>query len=132
MIVIEMNPSRESLQCSRLQGDRVPDRQDRRQAGGRLSTYTNWPTISRAKTLACFEPTIDYVVTKIPRFAFEKFPEADATLTTQMKSVGRDDGDRPHLQGVVPEGAPRSGGRSFWTRLRQQRPLGYATSSPRS
>ena len=40
------------------------------------------------KTKACFEPTIDYVVTKIPRFAFEKFPEADATLTTQMKSVG--------------------------------------------
>ena len=40
------------------------------------------------KTTACFEPTIDYVVTKIPRFAFEKFPEADPTLTTQMKSVG--------------------------------------------
>ena len=40
------------------------------------------------KTKACFEPTIDYVVTKIPRFAFEKFPEADDTLTTQMKSVG--------------------------------------------
>src|SRR4029079_5098018 len=39
-------------------------------------------------TTACFEPTIDYVVTKIPRFAFEKFPEADPTLTTQMKSVG--------------------------------------------
>ena len=38
--------------------------------------------------MACFEPTIDYVVTKIPRFAFEKFPEADAKLTTQMKSVG--------------------------------------------
>jgi carbamoyl-phosphate synthase large subunit len=38
--------------------------------------------------MACFEPTIDYVVTKVPRFAFEKFPEADATLTTQMKSVG--------------------------------------------
>ena len=38
--------------------------------------------------MACFEPTIDYVVTKIPRFAFEKFPEADSTLTTQMKSVG--------------------------------------------
>ena len=49
---------------------------------------TSCPTTSRAKTTACFEPTIDYVVTKIPRFAFEKFPEADATLTTQMKSVG--------------------------------------------
>src|SRR5207244_3154319 len=40
------------------------------------------------ETPACFEPTIDYVVTKVPRFAFEKFPDADATLTTQMKSVG--------------------------------------------
>ena len=39
-------------------------------------------------TPASFEPSIDYVVTKIPRFAFEKFPQADATLTTQMKSVG--------------------------------------------
>ena len=38
--------------------------------------------------MACFEPTIDYVVVKIPRFAFEKFPEADSRLTTQMKSVG--------------------------------------------
>jgi carbamoyl-phosphate synthase large subunit len=40
------------------------------------------------ETMACFEPTIDYVVTKVPRFAFEKFPEADPELTTQMKSVG--------------------------------------------
>ncbi len=40
------------------------------------------------ETMACFEPTIDYVVTKVPRFAFEKFPEANADLTTQMKSVG--------------------------------------------
>ena len=40
------------------------------------------------ETMACFEPTIDYVVTKVPRFAFEKFPEADPALTTQMKSVG--------------------------------------------
>src|SRR5690606_3118927 len=40
------------------------------------------------ETLACFEPTIDYVVTKIPRWTFEKFPDADPTLTVQMKSVG--------------------------------------------
>ena len=46
------------------------------------------PTTSRRETTACFEPTIDYVVTKVPRFAFEKFPEADSVLTTQMKSVG--------------------------------------------
>ncbi len=43
---------------------------------------------SPQETFASFEPTIDYVVTKIPRFTFEKFPMADATLTTQMKSVG--------------------------------------------
>src|SRR5260370_28029407 len=40
------------------------------------------------ETTACFEPTIDYCVVKVPRFTFEKFPQADATLTTQMKSVG--------------------------------------------
>src|SRR5207248_4049952 len=44
--------------------------------------------VSPFSVSACFEPTIDYVVTKVPRFAFEKFPEADARLTTQMKSVG--------------------------------------------
>ena len=64
------------------------------------------------ETPACFEPTIDYVVTKMPRFAFEKFPEADPTLTTQMKIGRRDDGDRPHLQGVAPEGAARPGDRA--------------------
>jgi carbamoyl-phosphate synthase large subunit len=42
------------------------------------------------ETPASFEPSIDYVVTKIPRFAFEKFPQADPTLTTQMKSVGEE------------------------------------------
>ena len=47
-----------------------------------------------------FESTIDYVITKIPRCAFEKFPQADPTLTTQMKSVPpRRDGHRPHVQG---------------------------------
>ena len=86
MIVIEMNP-RVSRSSAGQQGDRFPDRQDRRQACRRI------PAVGTAqrhhqKTKACFEPTIDYVVTKIPRFAFEKFPEADATLTTQMKSVG--------------------------------------------
>ncbi|MEL7089847.1 MAG: carbamoyl phosphate synthase large subunit, partial [Planctomycetota bacterium] len=52
--------------------------------------YTLWelPNDITGQTVACFEPSIDYVVTKIPRWTFEKFPEADETLTTQMKSVG--------------------------------------------
>ncbi len=48
----------------------------------------SWRTTSLARPRPALNPTIDYVVTKIPRFAFEKFPEADSTLTTQMKSVG--------------------------------------------
>ena len=87
MIVIEMNPrvSRSSAWPRRRPVFRSP-----RSPPSWPSAIgcTNCPTTSRAKTTACFEPTIDYVVTKIPRFAFEKFPEADATLTTQMKSVG--------------------------------------------
>ena len=51
-------------------------------------TLDEIPNDITGKTVACFEPTIDYVVTKIPRWTFEKFPEADETLTTQMKSVG--------------------------------------------
>ena len=50
--------------------------------------FTDSPPIFQATSPASFEPSIDYVVTKIPRFAFEKFPQADPTLTTQMKSVG--------------------------------------------
>ena len=55
-------------------------------------------------TPASFEPTLDYVVVKFPRFAFEKFPGADTTLGTQMKSRRRGDGDRPHVPGGVREG----------------------------
>ena len=62
-------------------------------------------------TPASFEPTIDYVVVKFPRWNFEKFPQADRTLTTQMKSVGRGDGDRPHVQGSVPQGGAVAGAR---------------------
>ena len=51
-------------------------------------TLDELPNDITRKTAASFEPTIDYVVTKMPRWTFEKFPEADETLTTQMKSVG--------------------------------------------
>ncbi|MBM4002753.1 MAG: carbamoyl-phosphate synthase large subunit [Planctomycetes bacterium] len=87
MIVIEMNPrvSRSSALASKATGFPIAKIAAKLAVGYRLHELPN--DITR-KTTACFEPTIDYVVTKIPRFAFEKFPEADATLTTQMKSVG--------------------------------------------
>ena len=87
MIVIEMNPrvSRSSALASKATGFPIAKIAAKLAIGYRLHELPN--DITR-KTKACFEPTIDYVVTKVPRFAFEKFPEADATLTTQMKSVG--------------------------------------------
>jgi len=87
MIVIEMNPrvSRSSALASKATGFPIAKIAAKLAVGYRLHELPN--DITR-KTVACFEPTIDYVVTKIPRFAFEKFPEADTTLTTQMKSVG--------------------------------------------
>ena len=80
-------PARVAQFRAGVQGHRLPHRQDRRQAGRRLSAGRN-PQRHHAKTPACFEPTIDYVVAKIPKWAFEKFPGADTTLGTQMKSVG--------------------------------------------
>ncbi len=87
MIVIEMNPrvSRSSALASKATGFPIAKIAAKLAVGYRLHELPN--DITR-ETKACFEPTIDYVVTKIPRFAFEKFPEADSTLTTQMKSVG--------------------------------------------
>ena len=87
MIVIEMNPrvSRSSALASKATGFPIAKIAAKLAVGYRLHELPN--DITR-ETTACFEPTIDYVVTKMPRFAFEKFPEADATLTTQMKSVG--------------------------------------------
>lgn len=87
LIVIEMNPrvSRSSALASKATGFPIAKIAAKLAVGYRLWELPN--DITRV-TKACFEPTIDYVVTKIPRFAFEKFPEADATLMTQMKSVG--------------------------------------------
>ena len=87
MIVIEMNPrvSRSSALASKATGFPIAKIAAKLAVGYRLHELPN--DITR-ETTACFEPSIDYVVTKIPRFTFEKFPEADDTLTTQMKSVG--------------------------------------------
>ncbi len=87
MVVIEMNPrvSRSSALASKATGFPIAKIAAKLAVGYTLDELPN--DITR-KTLACFEPTIDYVVTKAPRFNFEKFPEADAILTTQMRSVG--------------------------------------------
>jgi carbamoyl-phosphate synthase large subunit len=87
MVVIEMNPrvSRSSALASKATGFPIAKIAAKLAVGYRLDELRN--DITR-ETPACFEPTIDYVVTKIPRWAFEKFPEADPVLTTQMKSVG--------------------------------------------
>ena len=87
MIVIEMNPrvSRSSALASKATGFPIAKIAAKLAVGFRLDEIRN--DITR-ETPACFEPTIDYVVTKIPRWAFEKFPDADPVLTTQMKSVG--------------------------------------------
>ena len=87
MVVIEMNPrvSRSSALASKATGFPIAKIAAKLAVGFRLDEIRN--DITR-ETPACFEPTIDYVVTKVPRWAFEKFPEADSTLTTQMKSVG--------------------------------------------
>ncbi|MDO5506312.1 MAG: carbamoyl-phosphate synthase large subunit [Pseudoxanthomonas suwonensis] len=88
VVVIEMNPrvSRSSALASKATGFPIAKVAAKLAVGYTLDELRN--EITGGKTPASFEPTIDYVVTKIPRFAFEKFPQADARLTTQMKSVG--------------------------------------------
>lgn len=88
MIVIEMNPrvSRSSALASKATGFPIAKIAALLAVGFTLDELDN--EITGGRTPASFEPSIDYVVTKIPRFAFEKFPQADSRLTTQMKSVG--------------------------------------------
>ena len=88
MLVIEMNPrvSRSSALASKATGFPIAKIATKLAVGYTLDELRN--DITGGTTPASFEPTIDYVVTKVPRFAFEKFPQADDRLTTQMKSVG--------------------------------------------
>jgi carbamoyl-phosphate synthase large subunit len=88
VVVIEMNPrvSRSSALASKATGFPIAKIAAKLAVGYTLDELRN--DITAGRTPASFEPAIDYVVTKIPRFAFEKFPKADARLTTQMKSVG--------------------------------------------
>src|SRR4051794_36037687 len=87
LVVIEMNPrvSRSSALASKATGFPIAKIAARLAVGYTLDEITNDIT---GETPASFEPTLDYVVVKVPRFAFEKFPDADPTLTTTMKSVG--------------------------------------------
>ena len=88
MVVIEMNPrvSRSSALASKATGFPIAKVAAKLAVGYTLDELKN--DITGGQTPASFEPSSDYVVTKIPRFAFEKFPQADSRLTTQMKSVG--------------------------------------------
>ena len=88
LTIIEMNPrvSRSSALASKATGFPIAKVAAKLAVGYTLDELDN--DITSGKTPASFEPSIDYVVTKIPRFAFEKFPQADDRLTTQMKSVG--------------------------------------------
>ena len=88
MIIIEMNPrvSRSSALASKATGFPIAKVAAKLAVGYTLDELQN--DITGGRTPASFEPSIDYVVTKIPRFTFEKFPQAEARLTTQMKSVG--------------------------------------------
>jgi carbamoyl-phosphate synthase large subunit len=97
MIVVEMNPrvSRSSALASKATGYPIAKLAAKLAVGYTLDELPNYITSKKNKdggweyyTSACFEPTIDYCVIKIPRWTFEKFPDADETLTTQMKSVG--------------------------------------------
>jgi carbamoyl-phosphate synthase large subunit len=88
MVIVEMNPrvSRSSALASKATGFPIAKVAAKLAVGYTLDELRN--EVTGGATPASFEPSIDYVVTKIPRFDFEKFPQADATLTTQMKSVG--------------------------------------------
>jgi carbamoyl-phosphate synthase large subunit len=101
MIVVEMNPrvSRSSALASKATGYPIAKLAAKLAVGYTLDELPNYITSKKSKDAgqkvvgyatpsACFEPTIDYCVIKIPRWTFEKFPDADETLTTQMKSVG--------------------------------------------
>ena len=105
MVVIEMNPrvSRSSALASKATGFPIAKIAAKLAVGYTLDEIPN--DITR-ETPACFEPTIDYVVMKIPRFAFEKFPQADDELGHADEVGRRGDGDRPHVQGGAAEGDP--------------------------
>ena len=103
MLVIEMNPrvSRSSALASKATGFPIARVAAKLAIGYTLDELGN--EITGGVTPASFEPSIDYIVTKVPRFDFEKFPDADSRLTTQMKSGRRSDGRGTNVPGVAAE-----------------------------
>ena len=122
MIVIEMNPrvSRSSALASKATGFPIAKVAAKLAVGYTLDELRN--DITGGATPASFEPSIDYVVTKIPRFAFEKFPRGRLAPDDADEVGGRGDGDRPHLPGELPEGAARPGDRHRRPERAQHRP----------
>ncbi len=128
MVVIEMNPrvSRSSALASKATGFPIAKIAAKLAVGYTLDELKN--DITKV-TPASFEPTIDYVVTKIPRFAFEKFPGAEPLLTTAMKSVGEAMAIGRTFGGIHPEGAALAGNRP--DRLRRDATAGRQDRDPR-
>ena len=131
MIVIEMNPRVSRSQRAGVEGDRFSDRQDRRQAGRRLSAaraaerhHARDDGLLRADDRLRRDEDSAVRLREIPR------GRRDADHADEERR--RDDGDRPHVQGVVPEGAARAGSRQLRLRLRRQGPVGHAASSRRA
>ena len=114
MVVIEMNPrvSRSSALASKATGFPIAKVAAKLAVGYTLDELRN--EITGGATPASFEPSIDYVVTKIPRFAFEKFPTADSPPDDADEVGRRGHGHGPHLPGVVPESPARPGSRRRW------------------
>ncbi len=130
MVIIEMNPrvSRSSALASKATGFPIAKIAAKLAVGYRLDEIPN--DITR-ETLACFEPTIDYVVTKIPRWTFEKFADADPDAHRADEIGRRDDGHRPHVQGIAAEGTSRPGNRPLRLGRRQEGSLGDAQAAQR-
>ena len=130
-LVIEMNPrvSRSSALASKATGFPIARIGTKLAVGYRLDELPN--DITRT-TPASFEPVLDYVVVKIPRFAFEKFPDRRPDAHDPDEVGRRGDGDRPDVQGGVPEGTPRAGSRPRRVGPRSHargRPAGATTRS---
>ena len=131
LVVIEMNPrvSRSSALASKATGFPIAKVAAKLAVGYTLDEIAN--DITGGATPASFEPTIDYVVTKIPRFAFEKFPGAEHDADHLDEIGRRGDGDRPHLPGIAAEGAALAGNRPHRPR-RDRRSKGSARATTRT
>jgi carbamoylphosphate synthase large subunit len=115
LLIIEMNPrvSRSSALASKATGFPIAKIAAKLAVGYTLDELQE--RHHRRRTPASFEPAIDYVVTKIPRFTFEKFPAPTIQADHADEIGGRGDGHRPHLPGIAAEGAARPGNRPGWT-----------------